>query len=151
MATKEYEFTSTQNIDLLDDGDFRPSSVEVEPGHLYLRGEYIPAEGRAYRATLHVLLSEDVEGDTAEEILAAAAPYWDSWEIIPEPEYQFWRHKSGELFAVGLVAGKVVAAVHVDSEDRGVPAEEFDFREADAIDDGAWVEENRADFELVEA
>jgi hypothetical protein len=151
---KRYELVSVEgSIDLLEDGDFRPSSVEVEPGHLYFHGEHVPVEGKSYPATLHVILSEDVEGDTAEEILEAATPFWEEWEIIPEPEYQLWVHRpDGELFTVKLVAGRVVSAVGplYHEEALNTPLDEFEYLDHDAVADGAWVEEHRSEFELAE-
>lgn len=80
------------------------------------------------------------------------APYCESWEIEPESEYQFWRHKSGELFAIKLVEGRVVSAVGplYHEEARHTPLDEFEYLDHDAADNGAWVEEHRDEFQLAE-
>jgi len=67
-------------------------------------------------------------------------------------KYEFWRHKSGELFAIKLVGGRVVSAVGPlhHEEARNTQLDEFEYLDHDAADNGAWVEEHRDEFQLAE-
>ena len=69
---------------------------------------------------------------------------------MKKSEYQFWRHnKSGELYAVKLVEGRVVSAVGpLYYEEAQTPLDEYEYLDHDAVDDGAWVEEHRDEFQL---
>ena len=73
-------------------------------------------------------------------------------ETMQKETYQFWRHSSGETYAVKIVDDKVVSAVGplYYKERETVPLPDFDYLEQDAIDDGAWVEEHKDEFVLVE-
>ena len=63
-------------------------------------------------------------------------------------EYQYWAHKSGEVYAVELTDGKVTGAcgplAHDDRPDNMADFEYSTF-------DGLWCEVNEDDFRLVES
>jgi hypothetical protein len=115
-----------------------PVEVVDEDGKLLSRDDLIPWEEFRNR-----YFDEGFcEHEKSTAILEAAAEK-------AEEKYEFWRHsRSGEVYAVKVVGGKVASAVGPLSqkEMRTVPLPDFDFANPDAVKDGAWIEQNRLDF-----